>query len=108
MEQTAATRKKNEEDLANLRDKVCFTVYLLNALWLIFILVLQGNKAAQFEIFLYNGTNPANEKVADTLSFLGFDEKWKFDAIDTIVIVLFGTLFMIQFVSHHAKMLYDA
>ena len=97
LDETRESRKKKEATLASLRDKVCFSVYLLNLLWLVFIVVLQGNKAAQFDVVMYNNTSHPKREV---LAELGFREgKWKFDVINTIMMVMFGTLVVLQFVA---------
>ena len=88
--ETGDTRAKKEAELAALRDKVCFSVYLLNALWLIFIIVLQGNRAAQINIPL--DLNPS-------LIGLGFSDPWKFDVINSVMMILFGVLAIVQFVA---------
>ena len=80
-----------------LRDKVCFTIYLLNLLWLVFIVVLQGNKAAQFDINITTHSNHSNQEVLDGLGFT--NGVWKFDAINTIMMIMFGTLGVLQFVA---------
>ena len=97
LEETAESRKEKTAALASLRDKVCFSVYLLNLLWLVFIVVLQSNKAAQFDVVMFNITAQMENRV---LAELGFrDGIWKFDAINTVMMLMFGTLVVLQFVA---------